>query len=148
MVYMANKTCRKCEQSKPTTDFHRDKKNKDGYYYSCKECASADQKRLYDQRKLDKAAKTLVWQYNITQEQYDEMMERQGGTCAICDQPCPSGKRLHVDHDHSCCPGIKSCGKCVRGLLCTNCNNGLGRFKDDVALLGKAITYLSSSNSL
>jgi hypothetical protein len=73
------------------------------------------------------------------------MLERQGGVCAICGLPCKSGKRLSIDHDHSCCPGKGSCGKCVRGLLCMNCNNGLGHFKDDPELLGTAIAYLTTA---
>lgn len=62
--------------------------------------------------------------YNITPEQYDEMLHAQDGTCALCRQP--SGNRLHVDHDHCCCPGKKSCGDCIRGLLCGPCNRLLG----------------------
>lgn len=49
---------------------------------------------------------------------------------------------FHVDHDHSCCSGVKSCGKCVRGLLCGNCNLFLGFLKDDTKKMRKAIEYI------
>ncbi len=82
--------------------------------------------------------------YKMTVEQYDEMYAAQGGGCAICGAPDgdPSGRRLHVDHDHTCCAGERSCGKCNRGLLCKACNTGLGGFRDDPAHLEAAIRYL------
>ncbi|MGW7594475.1 endonuclease domain-containing protein [Streptomyces asiaticus] len=69
-------------------------------------------------------------------------MQRQGSACAICGIEFKEPGHAHIDHDHSCCPGKRSCGKCVRGLLCGGCNNGLGRFKDDVNVLQAAIEYL------
>jgi len=71
------------------------------------------------------------------------MLEDQAGVCAICGLINENGRMLAVDHDHSCCPGDRSCGKCVRKLLCGDCNMGLGKFKDDVELLAKAISYLA-----
>jgi hypothetical protein len=71
---------------------------------------------------------TLWAQYRMTLEEFDARMESQGGGCAICKAPPAKTKRadrLSVDHDHRCCPGVKTCGKCVRGLLCTRCNNAL-----------------------
>jgi Recombination endonuclease VII len=66
-----------------------------------------------------------------------ELFERQNGTCAICGrEEWEKVKVLGVDHDHKT-------GR-VRGLLCTDCNMGLGKFKDDPALLRKAIKYLGS----
>lgn len=62
-------------------------------------------------------------------------------TCPICLR---SGLPMNVDHDHACCPDAdsKTCGKCVRGLLCRYCNFGLGRFDDDPDRLWRAIEYL------
>lgn len=80
-----------------------------------------------------------------TAQRYDELIAQQGGGCAICAQPCRSGRSLAVDHDHACCPGRTSCGECVRGLLCSDCNNGLGRFRDDLELLARAMDYLIRS---
>ena len=60
-------------------------------------------------------------------------------SCEICADP--SG--LHVDHDRSCCPGFGSCGSCVRGFLCGNCNVALGMIRDNTKTLSSAIDYLS-----
>lgn len=80
--------------------------------------------------------------YGITPEQYDSILARQNGVCAICCMP--STGALAVDHDHECCPERKqSCGECIRGLLCTSCNNGLGRFKDNTRILTNALTYVT-----
>ena len=84
----------------------------------------------------------LANRYGMTVERYYEMLDEQSNTCAICRQPPSENERLHVDHDHACCAGKKSCGRCVRGLLCAHCNNGIGRFTDEPALLRAAATYL------
>lgn len=62
--------------------------------------------------------------------------------CEICGS---KELKLHVDHDHKCCPGVKSCGKCVRGLLCPGCNHGLGNFRDNEERLLLAAAYLRKS---
>jgi hypothetical protein len=81
--------------------------------------------------------------YKISHKEYLEIYNKQNGCCAICGKPSSSLKRgLSVDHDHKCCIGYKSCGKCIRGLLCITCNNGLGMFRDEVRLLKKAMEYL------
>jgi hypothetical protein len=74
--------------------------------------------------------------YGVDVEKYAQMMEDQGEACAICDAPFTPENLAHIDHCHDS-------GK-VRGLLCNNCNNGIGRFKDDVARLRAAISYLES----
>ena len=74
-----------------------------------------------------------MYLYGITEAQYNELLERQGGGCAICGRTQEENGRaryLSVDHDHRCCPGKKSCGKCVRGLLCLRCNNDMGWFEE------------------
>lgn len=82
--------------------------------------------------------------YGITPEQYDSMVASQEGRCAICQRAEPEigARGLAVDHDHSCCPGNYSCGACVRGLLCSDCNVAIARFADDPARLGAAMNYL------
>lgn len=86
----------------------------------------------------------LKAKYNLTVEQYNQMLEDQNYACAICNTQPEPGKNLSVDHDHSCCPGEKSCGRCVRKLLCFTCNSGLGMFKERVDLLEKGLDYLRS----
>ena len=84
-----------------------------------------------------------VQNYGISVEEYHSMLEEQNYSCKICGlAESTYRKRLSIDHDHSCCPGSKSCGKCVRGLLCHHCNAGLGNFKDNKELMLKAIDYL------
>lgn len=82
--------------------------------------------------------------YGMTIEEHEQMLTEQGGGCAICGTPDPGHQDWATDHDHACCPGKKSCGKCVRGLLCSRCNVGLGMFEDDVERLMSAITYLEN----
>lgn len=57
-------------------------------------------------------------------------------------ESCGSDVKLHVDHDHACCPSGSSCGKCVRGFLCAPCNQILGFAKDDIAQLKGLVSYL------
>lgn len=79
----------------------------------------------------------LRWRYNLTAEAYDALLAAQGGVCAICGQ-CETATRLgrvlplSVDHDHACCPSSRSCGRCVRGLLCRSCNHGEQRRRDNM----------------
>lgn len=81
--------------------------------------------------------------YGISLEQYDNMLLKQNGVCAICKQyETMKNKKgticnLSVDHDHE--TGL------VRGLLCRNCNVGLGNFSDDIRVMRVAIAYLSKS---
>jgi hypothetical protein len=86
-----------------------------------------------------------MWRYGITFAQFTELLEAQGRCCAICGTTEPGGRgNFHIDHDHACCPGIKSCGKCIRGLLCSACNTSLGGFKDDPKRLLAAVAYLTA----
>lgn len=70
--------------------------------------------------------------YNLTLEQYDDLITSQAGVCAICG--LPDEKRLHVDH----IAGTKQ----VRGLLCRSCNLGLGHFDHSLDRLLGAVAYL------
>ncbi len=90
--------------------------------------------------------KKTVKKHGITYEQYLAMYEEQDGRCKICNDVEKSYRsRLSIDHDHSCCPGHNSCGKCIRGLLCSSCNMTLGNAKDSVEILEKMIKYLKAS---
>ena len=90
----------------------------------------------------------LKYKFGITLEEYNEMAEAQGGVCAICEKVNDTRRKgtndgedvkmsLAVDHNHKT-------GR-VRGLLCGNCNTSLGSFKDNPALLRKAIQYLENT---
>lgn len=75
--------------------------------------------------------------YGISSEHYQWLLEKQGGVCAICGSANGGGRHeglFYVDHIH----GTKR----VRGLLCTNCNLGLGKFADDPERLRRAADYI------
>ena len=81
--------------------------------------------------------------YGMDDHSFHCMLEKQGGLCAICLSVLGDDtKDIHIDHDHSCCPGVKSCGRCVRGLLCKDCNRGLGLFRDNPVSLENASRYI------
>lgn len=81
--------------------------------------------------------------YQLTAKDYLEMLDRQGGVCWICQTDTPGGTgRWHVDHNHACCDKLPTCGECNRALLCSQCNTGLGLFKDDSNILRRAADYL------
>jgi len=83
--------------------------------------------------------------YKMSREQYEALVQKQDGGCAICGGQNPDHRKLAVDHDHSCCPKQKkSCGKCIRGLLCSRCNHMLGHARDTIEILESGILYLKS----
>ena len=71
----------------------------------------------------------LRYAYQLTIADYDAIKASQGGLCAICLAPPTDGVHLHVDHDHVCCSGKRSCGHCVRGLLHGACNIKLAHYE-------------------
>lgn len=122
------KRCGKCREWLTLGSFHNDTTRVDKLNSNCKPCLRA--KMLFDK-------------YNVTTEQYDLMLSAQGYGCAICGvAESPDGSALAVDHDHACCDGDRSCGACVRALLCRNCNQGLGNFRDNPEYLRTACEYL------
>lgn len=85
----------------------------------------------------------VLRRYNITPKEYASILESQNGQCGICLKTPENGISLHVDHDHSCCRGQQSCGKCIRGLLCAKCNNAIALLGDDAEGVNRAMKYLS-----
>jgi len=78
----------------------------------------------------------------MTEEQFDALVKKQNGQCAVCGV---KPKLLFIDHDHACCNGVYSCGKCIRGLLCSNCNSALGLVHEKESTLIRLIDYLHSN---
>lgn len=128
----SHKRCGRCRSFKPAADFHRNARALDGLHVYCKPCRKEDNSA--NERWRTGLLKRL---YGMSREEYFDMLEKQGGVCAICDEPSGGGRYLAVDHDHA--TGM------VRGLLCGNCNNGLGRFKDNPARLRAAAAYLEEA---
>lgn len=155
--------CKKCGEDKPVESFSRAGAGRRG---DCKACrrdytnkwtvdnrdrvrasnqawrdANPDRIAAMAERRRPKAktarrARTVA-RYGLSVEQYDAMLAAQSGACAICLRPERGGKALATDHCHET--------GAVRGLLCQNCNNGLGRFRDDAELLRRAIAYVGAA---
>ena len=143
------KQCSACKETKPVAEFHRSTSSPDGLRGNCRSCVRAQniswRKRNPEKKRAQNRRSQRVLNYTkfgLTEATYLEMLAAQGGGCAICGAP-PGVKRLHIDHDHSCCPGQFSCGPCVRGLLCSNCNTAIGLMREDPARLAGAIAYLN-----
>jgi len=129
------KTCNGCGETKSGVDFYRDNSSADGLGSLCRECGKQKTRayRLADPEKNHDLA--LRRTHNIDLERWRQYYAAQGGTCGVpgcpktdCGVSPKTGmlQPLHVDHDHRCCPGQKSCGKCVRGLLCGEHNRVVG----------------------
>ncbi|MCE5292915.1 MAG: endonuclease VII domain-containing protein [Nocardiaceae bacterium] len=80
--------------------------------------------------------------YKMSVAEFETRLAAQKGRCAACETSFED-QTPHVDHDHACCPGKRSCGKCVRGLLCRRCNWILGQARDDAKLLGRVANYIA-----
>lgn len=84
--------------------------------------------------------------YRLEHNVFMAMLDECNWCCEICDRPIDQ-ITAHVDHDHACCSGEKgkrTCGRCVRGLLCRFCNVGIGMLKDDPAVALAAALYLEA----
>lgn len=80
--------------------------------------------------------------YGVDSGFYDKLYRFQKGRCWICQRATGRTKKLATDHNHKCCPGPVSCGRCVRGLLCSSCNKFLGWVRDDPNAFYRAYDYL------
>lgn len=139
--------CSVCKETKVLLDFFRNKGSNKGYRYICKVCSM--KKDVYTEKRQLSARKcNLKRTFGLSIEAYNALLEKQKSLCAICKTHSDDFTiNFAVDHDRSCCPSDKSCGKCIRGLLCTSCNNGIGRFKDNLDRIASAYTYLKEYKS-
>lgn len=109
-------------------------KNKKKYLYSVSKYRKTHTDKIKDYK--------LKTNYGISLEQYNLLFEKQNGKCAICGNSesavhnfTKQIQKLAVDHCHKT--------KKIRGLLCQDCNRGIGKFHDDVIILSNAIKYLT-----
>lgn len=139
------KLCRKCGERKPLEEFCVSYNLRCGRVSNCRACHRKWGKECY-RRTKGRASRNchLRDTYGITLEEYNAKLMAQGMMCAICGKKAPSldssewGKYSYpVDHCHET--------KKVRGILCPQCNSGLGHFKDRPELLRSAIRYLQQS---
>lgn len=118
------KVCATCEQAKPFSNFRKTNQNASGLSRHCIEC-------------LNVRSKASV--YGLPVDVIARLMDQ--AECSACGVELTAESR-RLDHDHSCCPGRRSCGKCFRGVLCAGCNLALGHAGDSVERLEKLAAYL------
>jgi len=146
------RVCTKCKEEKPLEMYPKSKMHKDGRRRHCRVCVNAANKERYKNPEIRERMKqsTVSWHrknpdawkqayllrtYNITLSEYEELLAKQGGVCALCrTSETISRGTLAVDHCHET-------GK-IRGLLCFKCNTGIGALGDSVEGLERALSYL------
>lgn len=131
------KRCSTCKETKPREAFGKDKSKSLGLKARCKPCDVSFMRQFRQDPTAKRKRKDydLRTKYGITIQDYDRMLVEQDNNCAICNEFEPIERNpLAVDHCHST-------GK-VRGLLCSNCNTAIGKFKENRDLLIAAVQYL------
>ena len=163
---MFSKACRKCGSTKPLDEFYWDRAARDGHRPECKSCSAARRSAWYTANREREIGRVKEWQqanpervnenhrrnnarperkramrdayyrrtFGISADEFDVLLEAQGGCCAICRGRPERASSLHLDHCHDT--------GAIRGVLCGRCNQGLGLFGDDAALLDAAVRYL------
>lgn len=160
------KTCTKCLQELDIDSFHVARRRKDGHRGICKACANEAAKQWYEANKERAAERSRgrrrtpgagaeyadrwrrTMRYGLPEGRFEEMLTEQDNACALCREPFDleaPRRQAHIDHDHQCCAGQRSCGKCVRGLLCYRCNVSIPAAESDPAWLGRVAQYLGHS---
>lgn len=161
------KACSKCGIVKPLSEFYASSGMRDGHRNDCKACNLAAKKRRYDANPEVAIERVRKWQhdnpervretrrqrnahpdrkrkqrdtyyrrtYGISADEADAILETQDHRCAICMKPAPARlASMHLDHDHGT--------GAIRGFLCLDCNQGLGKLRDSPDLLLRALVYL------
>lgn len=125
-----HRVCLDCKYLLPLDQFHKVPTNTTnlGLCRHCKACAKI---------------RTTASRYGLTKQRMRAIFEACGYACELCGD---TDRLLVVDHDHSCCPTLPACGKCVRGVLCNRCNTMLGQAGDNAELLRKGAEYLERTS--
>jgi hypothetical protein len=126
------KRCPACKNVKPASEFHRSRSSRDHLVVYCKACTKEKSRDAYQRDRRRFRRYDLKRYGEKAASHYDRLCALQEMRCAICGRPIPTSD--NVDHSHST--------KELRGLLCAQCNNGLGCFDDRSELLTRAIAYL------
>lgn len=166
---LAYKTCRACRTCLPVDEFHRCSANRDGLQAACKSCCKAYRKenvsgqrassrKHYKKNPGKRIAATKAWRqrnaqanrfakfrarirsvFGITVEEWARMYDAQDRSCAICLARLEFDRSTTVDHCHA--TGM------VRGLLCQQCNRGIGMLRDDATVLERAVEYIKNGGA-
>ena len=141
------KRCPKCGETKPVSEFGPTKSR--GLRARCRSCHNEDG-REYDHAnaiavRARKRAQKYKKRFNLTLDQVDTLWASVDYRCEACGihKDETHNKALVIDHDHNCCPTEVTCGKCVRGILCTRCNVGLGALGDSRERVRGLLQYIS-----
>ena len=137
--------CTKCREEKPVSEFSTnglDPKGGQKYRSLCKPCSNNSLRAFHKNNPEKRRKYVLSKNFKMSPDTFEAIFNMQGRRCVICRTDTPTGHGWTVDHDHACCSGEKSCGKCVRGILCMHCNNMLGCARDRVEVLQAGIDYL------
>lgn len=139
------KKCSTCHHLRTRDYFWKRTDAPDGLEYTCKVCVNARKRRACKGKEFNEARRDTKWaghlkrNFGITVEEYDAMLERQGGVCAICNNPetkttADRIENLSVDHCHQ--------SGSIRGLLCRSCNRSTGQLGDTVEAVRRVLNYL------
>ena len=143
------KKCSVCQMYKPLKEFYNSRRSKDGRGYRCKPCDN-NARSKWESENPERSAyvrrnKQLKNKYGIDIPEYNRILKSKGGKCAICEtkeNTSAYGKNstssFAVDHCHLT-------GK-VRGLLCNQCNRGIGMLGDSVEGVERALKYLKETH--
>jgi hypothetical protein len=140
--------CQSCEMFRPEADFHT-RGDTGRLAHTCKSCKLTKATLLRDdvdrRERLNASARwsQIKQKYGLDRKGFLALLAKQGGLCGVCRKPLDPVvlRSIHVDHDHACCPTTRTCGKCVRGLLCDTCNPRL-HAGIDLHWMLQAIAYL------
>lgn len=136
------KECYSCRKWLPESAFTILTPAIDGLSHICRACAKEARADWREAAKINRIERF----FNLPYAQYQQMLIDQDYRCAVCAAPeSEQSVSLHIDHDHACCPErSRSCGECIRGLICARCNLALGQVEDSPELLRKMIDYLGT----
>jgi hypothetical protein len=157
------KICTSCGIPQLESEFGKAQESFDGLRGTCNTCRNKKRKEKYPEErdKLTQRQRNgrkndpirfrgydMKKRFGVTWEEFDRRFAEQGNKCAGCGttESGESSGSWHIDHDHACCPlpKRKTCGKCIRGILCRSCNLALGNARDDVDRLRGLATYLEN----
>lgn len=143
--------CRDCQKARDKAYIEADPKRKETRRRRSKKWQEENQEQ-YKQKLAEWKAgnkehksyldkKASLWShYKLTMDRYLEMLDEQNYCCKICNR---TTHKLYVDHDHSCCPESRTCGKCTRGLVCQRCNILLGMMENNDGIIESAEQYIA-----
>jgi hypothetical protein len=131
------------------------KKRKDRTDPAKREAVLAIERRYETKRaRTSQAVRERGWalKFGLSPADVQRMLDESGGGCHACGaifdlEAFNKAATPHIDHDRSHCPGHKSCGKCIRGLLCDRCNRAIGLFRDDPDTLRRAAAWLETAKA-